>query len=233
MPATLEPVPVFPVNGLRNYEQHVLSGKGLIHGDEPIDRRDSPSSDINLSIAKISSALKVVLEAVGEDSSREGLLKTPERFAKAMMFFTRGYEQDPAVILRDAVFHENHEGLVLVKDIEFSSLCEHHLVPFIGKMHIGYIPDGKIVGLSKMARVGEAFARRLQVQERLTTEIAHCMFNVLQPRGVAVVIEATHQCMVMRGVQKRGASTTTTCFLGEFDTNRDCKEDFWRSLSSR
>ncbi|KAH8893055.1 GTP cyclohydrolase I [Thozetella sp. PMI_491] len=184
----------------------------------------------SVKIDKISSAMKLVLEALGENPSREGLQKSPERFAKAMIFFTKGYEVDPTVILKDAIFHEHHQGLVLVKDIEFSSLCEHHLIPFIGKIHIGYIPNGKIVGLSKTARVAEAFARRLQVQERLTTQVAHCLFDVLQPRGVAVVVEATHQCMAMRGVQKIGASTTTTCFLGEFDTDRDFKEEFWRSL---
>jgi len=201
--------------------------------DCPLEKTDNGFATLEpgLKIDKISSAMKLVLETLGENPSREGLQKSPERFAKAMLFFTKGYQLDPTAILHDAIFHEHHQGLVLVKDIEFSSLCEHHLIPFIGKIHIGYMPNGKIVGLSKTVRVAEVFARRLQVQERLTTQVAYCLFNALQPRGVAVVVEATHQCMAMRGVQKIGALTATTCFLGELDTDRNLKEDFWRTLS--
>ncbi|KAJ4145223.1 hypothetical protein LMH87_004078 [Akanthomyces muscarius] len=183
-----------------------------------------------LKVEKISSAVKLILKAPGQDTSRQGLRKSPERVAKALTFFTRGYNLDLSTILKDAIFYEDHQGLIIVKDIAFSSLCEHHLIPFVGKAHVGYKPNGKIVGLSKMARVVETFARRPQVQERLTTQVVQCLFDVLQPRDVAVVIEATHQCMVMRGVEKTTATTTTTRFMGEFETTRDAKEDFWRSL---
>ena len=157
-----------------------------------------------------------ILELLGEDSQREGLRKTPERVAKAMQFITQGYEQDPAEILRSAIFHEDYSQMVLVKDIELYSLCEHHMMPFIGKCHVAYIPDGTITGLSKIARVVECFARRLQVQERLTVQIRDCIQDTLKPQGVAVVIEAEHTCMSMRGVQKSDAVTTTSAFSGNF-----------------
>ncbi|KAL1861356.1 hypothetical protein VTK73DRAFT_7131 [Phialemonium thermophilum] len=185
----------------------------------------------NQRLSKVSKAVEDILEALGEDKHREGLVKTPTRFAKAMLFFTKGYGEDPTSVLEGAIFHESNHGLVLVKDIEFSSLCEHHLVPFVGKVHLAYLPNGRVVGLSKVARIVEVFARRFQVQERLTREIADSMFDILKPLGVAVVIEATHFCMVMRGVQKLAASTTTTCMLGEFQTNREQREDFWRTLN--
>ncbi len=157
-----------------------------------------------------------IIDGVGEDSQRNGLLKTPERAAKAMQFFTKGYSEDPSEILKSALFEENYSEMVIVKDIELYSLCEHHLVPFFGKAHIGYIPKGKIVGLSKLARIVDAFSRRLQVQERLTHEILHCIQDNLDPYGAAVVIEARHMCMMMRGVQKQNSITTTSAFTGIF-----------------
>ncbi|MCB0619688.1 MAG: GTP cyclohydrolase I FolE [Saprospiraceae bacterium] len=157
-----------------------------------------------------------VLAKIGEEVSREGLAKTPERAAKAMQFLTRGYRQDPEEVLRSAMFREDYSEMVIVKDIELYSLCEHHILPFFGKAHIAYIPNGYIVGLSKIPRVIDIFARRLQVQERLTDQILHCIQNTLQPLGVAVVIEAAHMCMMMRGVQKQNSLTTTSAFTGEF-----------------
>jgi len=153
----------------------------------------------------------------GEDPNREGLIKTPLRVAKSIQFLTQGYEQDPVEILKSAMFKEDYRQMVLVKDIELFSMCEHHMLPFFGKAHVAYIPNGHITGLSKIARVVDAFARRLQVQERLTTQIKECIQNTLNPLGVAVVIEATHMCMVMRGVQKQNSTTTTSDFSGVFE----------------
>ncbi|MBS1646148.1 MAG: GTP cyclohydrolase I FolE [Bacteroidetes bacterium] len=163
-----------------------------------------------------------ILSEVGENTNREGLLKTPHRAAKAMAFLTKGYNESPADILSSAMFKEDYSQMVVVKDIEVYSLCEHHILPFFGKAHIAYIPNGHIVGLSKLPRVVDAFARRLQVQERLTNEIRDCIQNTLQPKGVAVVIECSHLCMQMRGVQKQNSVTTTSAFTGEFlkDTTR-------------
>ncbi|HWB63272.1 MAG TPA: GTP cyclohydrolase I FolE, partial [Chitinophagales bacterium] len=158
-----------------------------------------------------------MLSAVGEDTQRDGLAKTPERAAKAMHYLTQGYHLDATEILKSAVFDEHHSEMVLVKDIELFSLCEHHLLPFYGRAHIAYIPNGKIVGLSKLARVVDVFARRLQVQERLTTQVRDCIQEALHPLGVAVVIEAKHLCMMMRGVQKQNSVTTTSAFTGEFE----------------
>ena len=157
-----------------------------------------------------------VLELIGEDPSREGLIKTPERVAKAMQFLTQGYEMNATDILQSAMFSEDYSQMVLVKEIEFYSLCEHHLLPFFGKAHIAYIPDGNIVGLSKLPRVVDAFSRRLQVQERLTNEIRDCIQDTLNPKGVAVVMEARHLCMQMRGVEKQSSITTTSAFSGAF-----------------
>ncbi len=157
-----------------------------------------------------------VLNLIGEDISREGLAKTPERVAKAMQFLTQGYAQDPEAILRSAMFAESYSEMVIVKDIELYSLCEHHMLPFFGKAHVAYIPNGYVVGLSKIPRVVDVFARRLQVQERLTEQIVHCIDAVIKPLGVAVVIEAQHMCMMMRGVQKQNSITTTSAFTGEF-----------------
>ena len=173
-------------------------------------------------VDSISDMYKNILDDVGENPNREGLLKTPIRAAKAMQFLTQGYDLDPAEILRSAMFKEDYSQMVIVKDIEVYSLCEHHLLPFFGKAHIAYIPNGHIVGLSKLPRVVDAFARRLQVQERLTNEIRDCIQQTLNPLGVAVVIECAHLCMQMRGVQKQNSTTTTSAFHGEFlkDTTR-------------
>jgi GTP cyclohydrolase I len=161
-----------------------------------------------------------VLTELGEDPSREGLAKTPERYAKAMHFLTHGYDLDPAAILRSAMFREDYRQMVIVKDIEMYSMCEHHVLPFFGKAHVAYIPNGQIVGLSKIPRVVDAFARRLQVQERLTTEILNCIQDTLAPLGVAVIIEAQHMCMVMRGIQKQHSIATTSAFTGEFEQEK-------------
>jgi GTP cyclohydrolase I len=167
-------------------------------------------------IDSISDMYKNILNDVGENQSREGLLKTPVRAAKAMQFLTQGYDLNPAEILKSAMFKEDYSQMVIVKDIEVYSLCEHHLLPFFGKVHIAYIPNGHIVGLSKLPRVVDAFARRLQVQERLTNEIRDCIQDTLNPLGVAVVMECSHLCMQMRGVQKQNSVTTTSAFTGEF-----------------
>lgn len=158
-----------------------------------------------------------IITTLGEDAKREGLLKTPERAAKAIQFLTHGYDLDPEKILKSAIFNEDYNEMIIVKDIELYSLCEHHMLPFFGKAHIAYIPNGKIVGLSKIPRIVDVFARRLQVQERLTTQIRDTLVNALQPHGVAVIIEAVHFCMMMRGVQKQNSSTTTSAFTGEFE----------------
>ncbi len=160
---------------------------------------------------------KKILDLLGENSNREGLQQTPTRVAKSMQFLLQGYEQDPEEILRSAMFKEDYRQMVIVKDIEIYSMCEHHMLPFIGKAHIGYIPNGYITGLSKIARVVDAYARRLQVQERLTTQIKECIQSTLNPLGVAVVIEAQHLCMQMRGVQKQNSTTTTSDFTGAFE----------------
>ena len=170
-----------------------------------------------------------VLKGIGEDVNREGILKTPIRAAKAMQFLTHGYESNPAEILRSAMFKEDYSQMVIVKDIEIFSLCEHHLLPFFGKAHIAYIPNGHIVGLSKIPRVVDAFARRLQVQERLTTEIRDCIQDTLKPLGVAVVIECKHLCMSMRGVQKQNSVTTTSAFTGAFE-NEKTRSEFIRLI---
>ena len=170
--------------------------------------------------------IKSVLSEIGENPEREGLLKTPERVAKSMKFLTDGYKQDPAKIIQSAMFSEEYSQMVLVKDIELYSLCEHHMLPFFGKAHVAYIPNGHIVGLSKIPRIVDVFARRLQVQERLTDEIKDCIQETLTPRGVAVVIEAQHLCMQMRGVQKQHSSTTTSAFSGIFMSDEKTRAEF-------
>ena len=173
-----------------------------------------------------------ILAALGEDINREGLLKTPERAAKAMHFLSSGYAMNPLEIMKSAVFHEEHNQMVIVKDIELFSLCEHHLLPFYGRAHIAYIPNGKIVGLSKLARVVDSFSRRFQVQERLTIQVLDCIQEALDPLGVAVVIEAKHLCMMMRGVQKQNSVTTTSAFTGEFQ-QQTTRNEFINLISAK
>ena len=172
-----------------------------------------------------------ILKGVGEDINREGMAKTPERAAKAIQYLTSGHCEDPAEILRSAMFAEDYHDMVIVKDIEIYSLCEHHILPFYGKAHIAYIPNGHIVGLSKIPRVVDVFARRLQVQERLTHDILECINDTLQPKGVAVVIEASHLCMMMRGIQKQNSVTTTSGFRGQFQTI-ETRNEFLKLISS-
>jgi len=178
---------------------------------------------------EVGAHIENVLRLVGEDPAREGLLKTPHRVGKAFQFLTKGYHEDPEAILRAALFEEDYRQMVVVKDIEFYSLCEHHLLPFFGKAHVAYIPNGKITGLSKIARVVDVFARRLQVQERMTMQIKECIQHTLNPLGVMVVIEAEHMCMQMRGVQKQHSMTTTSDFTGAF-TRPETREEFLRLI---
>jgi GTP cyclohydrolase IA len=180
----------------------------------------------------ISNGYKAIIENLGEDITREGILKTPERAAKAMQFLTHGYELDPLEILKSALFTEDHKQMIVVKDIEVYSMCEHHMLPFFGKAHIAYIPNGKIVGLSKIPRIVDAFARRMQVQERLTDEIKNCIQEALHPLGVAVVIEAQHLCMQMRGIQKQNSFTTTSSFTGAFE-NDVTRREFISLISNK
>ncbi len=180
----------------------------------------------------ISAHYQDILENLGEDPNREGLVKTPERVAKSLQYLTHGYQIDPVEILKSAMFTEDYSQMVVVKDIEVYSLCEHHMLPFFGKAHIAYIPNGHIVGLSKIPRVVDAFSRRLQVQERLTNEIRDCIQNTLNPAGVAVVIECKHLCMSMRGIQKQNSVTTTSAFTGEFINNDKTRAEFLRLITA-
>ncbi len=182
---------------------------------------------------KLMEHYKAILGLLGEDPEREGLLKTPERVAKAMQFLTKGYNEDPDEIIKSAIFREEYKQMVIVKDIELYSMCEHHMLPFYGKAHVAYIPNGYITGLSKVARVVECYARRLQVQERLTVQIRDCIQRSLNPVGVAVVIEAAHTCMQMRGVQKQNSVTTTSAFTGAFMTQLQTRQEFLSLIGSK
>ena len=184
-------------------------------------------------VDKIAYHCREILALLGENPEREGLLKTPMRVAKAMSFCTKGYSQDPVEIINSAIFEEEYQQMVLVKDIELFSMCEHHMMPFVGKAHVAYIPNGKITGISKIARVVECFARRLQVQERLTVQIRDCIQQALNPAGVAVVIEASHMCMQMRGVEKLGSATTTSAFTGLFLKDTRTREEFLTLISNK
>lgn len=186
--------------------------------------------DVTQRIAKV---YNDILKGIGEDPNREGLLKTPERVAKSLQFLTHGYEIDPREILKSALFHEEYSEMVIVKDIEVYSMCEHHMLPFFGKAHIAYIPNGTIVGLSKIPRVVDAFSRRLQVQERLTIEIRDCIQETLKPKGVAVVIECAHMCMQMRGVQKQNSVTTSSAFTGLFMNNESTRREFINLIQAK
>ena len=190
---------------------------------KPWDIAKYPSKDLTAELAPL---VRKELELLGEDVNREGLLKTPERVAKAMQFMTYGYKIDPSDVLKSAVFEEDYSQMVIVRDIDFYSLCEHHMLPFFGKVHVAYIPNGKITGLSKIARVVETFARRLQVQERLTVQIRDCIQEALHPIGVAVVIEASHSCMKLRGVEKSNSITTTSAFSGVFLKDERTRNEF-------
>jgi GTP cyclohydrolase I len=186
----------------------------------------------DLELNGISSSVLDLIKFIGEDPEREGLRDTPKRFAKAMSYLTSGYKSDPKAILNDAIFHESYDEMVVIKNIELYSLCEHHMLPFFGQAHIAYIPNGKIVGLSKVPRMVDIFARRLQVQERLTTEIANTLQELLQPKGVGVVIEANHLCMMMRGVEKQHASMITSSMLGDFRVNDSTRKEFLSLIKS-
>ncbi|CAK7245992.1 MAG: GTP cyclohydrolase 1 [Sporothrix thermara] len=177
-------------------------------------------------LEKMRGAVRTILECVGEDPDRAGLLGTPDRYAKALLDFTQGYQQNVRNVVNGAIFHEGHNEMVIVKDIEVFSLCEHHMVPFTGKMHIGYIPFHSVIGISKLPRIAEMFSRRLQIQERLTKDVANAIMEILQPQGVAVVMESSHLCMVMRGVQKTSATTITSCVLGCFERKEKTRNEF-------
>lgn len=196
--------------------------------EEGFERKDLYNES---KVEKIASLYSEVISELGEDVNREGLLKTPERVAKAMQYLTHGYDLEPEKILKSAMFKEDHDHMVIVKDIEIYSMCEHHMLPFMGKAHIAYIPNGYIVGLSKIPRVVDAFSRRLQVQERLTDQIKDCIQKTMNPLGVAVVIEAKHMCMQMRGIQKQNSVTTTSAFTGAFESDSTRKE-FIQLISS-
>lgn len=201
------------------------------HDEEALGYQKIESYD-DAKIASVAAHYKDILTQLGENPEREGLLKTPERVAKALQYLTHGYDVDPAQILSSAMFEEDYSQMVVVKDIEVFSMCEHHMLPFFGKVHIAYIPKGHIVGLSKIPRVVDAFARRLQVQERLTNEIRDCIQNTLQPAGVAVVMECKHLCMAMRGVQKQNSVTTTSAFTGGFLNNDKTRAEFLRLITA-
>lgn len=197
-----------------------------IDGYLKIDRYDEER------VASLATIYKDVLEQLGEDPDRQGLIKTPERVAKSLQFLTHGYDLKPDEILKSAMFEEDYSQMVVVKDIEVYSLCEHHMLPFFGKAHIAYIPNGHIVGLSKIPRVVDAYARRLQVQERLTNEIRDCIEKTLKPKGVAVVIECKHLCMAMRGAQKQNSVTTTSAFTGAFLNSETTRAEFLRLVTA-
>jgi GTP cyclohydrolase IA len=211
------------INDIENdmFEENTMDG---------YQRLDNYNMEI---IKKLIPLYAEILNLIGEDPTREGLIDTPKRVAKAMQFFTHGYDLNPEDILKSAMFKEDYRQMVVVKDIELYSLCEHHMVPFFGKAHVAYIPNGHIVGLSKIPRVVDAFARRLQVQERLTTQIRDCIQNTLHPLGVAVVIEAQHMCMSMRGIQKQNSVTTTSDFTGAFLNQSNTRQEFMKLIGTK
>ncbi|KAK7955109.1 hypothetical protein PG996_015915 [Apiospora saccharicola] len=214
VPFTRSPTPVIDFDGLSR--PTVGTRQRLEESEEDKAKR----------LEKMRGAVRTILECVGEDPDREGVLATPKRYAEALLYFTKGYQENIKDIVNGAIFHEGHNEMVIVKDIEIFSMCEHHMVPFTGKMHIGYIPNNNVIGISKLPRIAEMFSRRLQVQERLTREVANAIMEVLQPQGVGVVMESSHLCMVMRGVQKTTASTITSCVLGCFENREKTRNEF-------
>lgn len=215
----------------RSREQDVVSISTRAIAENRTNKKtkagDDDEEEADVKLAKMTKACKDILECIGEDPSREGLVKTPQRWAKALLFMCNGYKLTPEDVTNEAVFTENHHEMVVVRNIDIHSLCEHHMLPFTGQVHIGYIPNGKIIGLSKLARIAELYARRLQVQERLTAQIADAIVETVNPLGVAVVIECSHFCMIMRGVQKTGAVTTTSSVRGCFESNPKTRAEFF------
>jgi GTP cyclohydrolase IA len=202
--------------------------RNTLNGERP-NLQTPPAIEMD----EMMSAVRTIITGVGEDVDREGLVKTPKRVAEALRFMTNGYTQSLEEIVNGAIFDEGHNEMVLVRDIDFFSMCEHHMLPFMGKAHVAYIPNQKVVGLSKLARIVEMFARRMQVQERLTRQVAEALQEVLEPRGVAVVMEATHMCMAMRGVQKPGSWTVTSAMLGSFQEDQKTREEFLNLIRHR
>jgi len=212
-----------PSRAMVRRRSSLLHTKCMFHNDLELDHRPSQRQQL---VGEMADSYRHLLTSLGENVEREGLLKTPERAAKALLYFTKGYDQTIQEVLNGAIFNEDHDEMVIVKDIEMFSMCEHHMVPFMGKVSVAYLPRGKVLGLSKVARIVEIFSRRLQVQERLTKQIAHALLEAIQPSGVAVTIEATHMCMVMRGVQKINAKTVTSCMLGVFRDDPKTREEY-------
>jgi GTP cyclohydrolase I len=211
-------------------------GEGYRHSEQNFDEDALDTvltSSPGIDIPRLEALVHEMLEIIGEDPEREGLLRTPHRVAKAWEFLTQGYEMDIETVLNGAIFEERYDEMVVVKDIDFFSLCEHHGLPFYGKAHIAYIPNGRIVGLSKLPRIVDVFARRLQVQERMTQQIAETIQKYLKPQGVAVVTEASHLCMMMRGVEKQNSATTASAMLGVFKTQSDTRSEFLNLISNR
>ncbi|TQS33837.1 hypothetical protein Golomagni_05804, partial [Golovinomyces magnicellulatus] len=205
----------------------VIAADGLSRASKGTRKRlDETPEQAEERLNKMRGAVRTLLECVGEDPDREGLLDTPSRYAKALLFLTKGYQANVDSIVNNALFSEGHNEMIVVKDIEIHSLCEHHLVPFNGKMHIGYIPKNTVIGLSKLPRIAEMYARRLQIQERLTKEVANAIMEILKPQGVAVVMESSHLCMVMRGVQQTSSTTLTSCVLGCFERKSKTRNEF-------